>query len=75
MDNQTFYRNLSRPLPVPEGTRIELVSMHDDPNPIPPGFRGTVVGGNGAQMYVDWDEGRSLMLLVGVDRWRVVQDG
>lgn len=75
MDNGTFYRNLSAPCPLPEGTRIALVSpMHDDPCPIPVGSLGTVTGGNGAQMYVDWDNGRSLILLPGIDRWRVVQN-
>lgn len=74
MDNATFFANLQRPCPLPEGTRIMLVSMHDDPDALVPGIRGTVTGGNGAQMYVDWDNGRSLMLLPGVDQWEVVQD-
>lgn len=74
MDNATFYNNLSRPCPVPIGSRIELVSMKDDPDAIEPGAKGTVTGGNGAQMYVEWDNHRSLILLVGVDRWRVIQD-
>jgi Domain of unknown function (DUF4314) len=75
VDNATFYNQLQQPCPVPLGTRIELLSMPDDPNPIPAGTRGTVTGGNGAQMYVDWDTDRSLILAVGVDRWRVIQDG
>lgn len=74
MDNATFYNNLSRPCPVPIGSRIELVSMKDDPDAIPSGTRGTVTGGNGAQMYVDWDNGRTLMLIPGVDQWRVIQN-
>ena len=63
---------LSQPCPVPEGTRIQLVSMGDDPDPVPSGSRGTVTGGNGEQMFVDWDNGRSLILLVGHDVWRVI---
>lgn len=74
MDNATFYKALSDPCPVPVGTRIALMSMHDDPDPVGVGTEGTVTGGNGAQMYVDWDNGRSLILLVGVDQWRRVQD-
>ena len=74
MDNTTFFRALSDPCPVPVGTRIELVRMQDDPDPIPAGTKGTVTGGNGAQMYVDWDTNRSLILIPGVDRWRVIHD-
>lgn len=75
MDNQTFFENLSRPCPVPVGARIELVaSMSSDPAPIAAGTRGTVTGGNGAQVYVDWDNGRSLIMLPGVDHWRVLSD-
>jgi hypothetical protein len=74
MDNATFYNNLSRPCPVPVGSRIELVSMPNDPDALAPGTLGTVTGGNGAQMYVDWDNGRTLILLPGVDRWVVIQD-
>jgi Domain of unknown function (DUF4314) len=74
VDNATFYNNLSRPCPVPVGSRIELTMMNDDPDPLPIGSKGTVTGGNGAQMYVDWDCGRSLILIVGVDLWRVVQN-
>lgn len=74
MDNATFFNNLSRPCPVPIGSRIELIRMGDDPDAIPPGTRGTVTGGNGAQVYVEWDIHRSLMLIPGVDQWRVVQN-
>lgn len=73
MGNQRFFNRLRDPLPVPTGTRIRLLSMPDDPDPIPSGTEGTVTGGNGAQMYVDWDNGRSLILAVGIDRWTVVR--
>jgi hypothetical protein len=72
VDNRTFFENLSKPPPLPEGTRIELVAMPNDPDAIPVGTKGTVTGGNAAQMYVDWDDHRSLILLPGIDRWRVV---
>lgn len=70
-----WLNRLTQPCPVAEGTRIELLHMGDDPCPIPAGARGTVTGGNGEQMYVDWDNGRSLILLVATDRWRVIEDG
>ena len=78
MNERTWVDALSRPAPVPVGTRIQLVAMPGDPDPIPPGTQGVVTGGNGAQMYVDWecDPPRSLMVAVGVDRWFVVsRDG
>lgn len=62
-------------LPV-AGTRIELLHMPDDPNPIPPGTRGTVrkarrIPGLGTQIEVDWDIPRSLSL-VERDVWITV---
>ena len=68
----TFFADLSKPPPVPIGTRIELLSMPNDPDPVPVGSQGTVTGGNAAQMYVDWDNGRSLILIPGTDHYRVV---
>lgn len=65
---------------IPPGTRIELVAMgDDDPDPIPPGTRGTVtrhigVGGPIEQISVDWDIPRSLALVPGVDRFRILTD-
>lgn len=55
----------------PEGTRILLISMGDDPNPIASGTRATV-------KYVDdigtvhckFDNGRSLGLVPGEDSFR-----
>lgn len=64
---------LQQPCPVAIGSRIRLVRMSDDPLPIEPGACGQVTGGNGAQIWVDWDDGRSLMLLPDVDQWEVVR--
>ncbi|KAA5541501.1 DUF4314 domain-containing protein [Roseiconus nitratireducens] len=53
------------------GDRVRLVSMTDDPDPIPAGTTGTVAGvypQNGwTQVDVDWDTGRSLMLSIPPD--------
>ena len=58
---------------VPAGTRIELIEMEDDPNPILPGIRGTIIGvDDAASIMVDWDNGRSLSLVYGVDRYRAL---
>lgn len=60
----------------PVGARIKLLSMPDDPDPIPFGSLGTVLDvytdPDFAQIHVAWDNGRSLALIPGTDRWMVV---
>jgi hypothetical protein len=68
-----------------KGTRVRLVAMPDDPDPIPYGAEGTVIGGSegfgpsslfasgGQQVWVTWDSGRTLNLIPGIDRWEVIQ--
>ena len=54
------------------GDRVRLVSMTGDPDPIPAGETGTVIGvyphGSWTQLDVDWDTGRSLMLSIPPDQ-------
>ena len=54
------------------GDRIRLISMTDDPVPIPAGALGTIVGiypqRGWTQVDVNWDSGRSLMLTIPPDR-------
>ena len=55
----------------PPGTRIELIDMPDDPNPIPSGARGEVRAVDDAgQLIMKWDNGRSLSLIPGIDQFR-----
>lgn len=68
----TFWANIGKPCPVEPGTRIRLVSMSDDPDPVPAGTLGTVDSGNGSQLFVKWDNGRSLHLLLGIDQFEIV---
>lgn len=57
------------------GDRLRLVSMPDDPNPIPSGSEGTVVavrlatwqGKPCKYVDVDWDNGRGLSLVMPPD--------
>ncbi|HCA30071.1 MAG TPA: hypothetical protein DEP23_11135 [Ruminococcaceae bacterium] len=55
----------------PAGTRIELISMGNDPQPIDSGTRGTVdyVDDIG-QIGMKWDNGRSLSLIPSEDSFR-----
>jgi hypothetical protein len=69
-------------LPRP-GDRIRLLAMHDDPDPIPVGQIGTVVGvtrhGSGQdewfQIDVSWDNGRTLMLVSPPDVFQIIDGG
>lgn len=67
-----FWNNIRKPIPVEPGTRIRLISMPDDPDPVPSGTYGIVESGNGAQLNVKWENGRSLHLLIGIDAYEVV---
>lgn len=67
-----FWARMSEPCPVEPGTRIRLIDMPDDPDPVPYGTLGTVDHGNGSQISVKWDNGRSLHLLVGIDKFEIV---
>lgn len=53
------------------GDRIRLVSMPNDPDPIPVGTAGTVAGihpqRDWTQIDVNWDNGRTLMLSIPDD--------
>lgn len=57
--------------------------MHDDPDPIPVGQTGTVVGikrhGSGKdewfQIEVSWDNGRTLMLVSPPDVFEIIDGG
>ena len=55
----------------PPGTRIELIHMGDDPNPIPDGTRGTVTAVDDiGTVFCHFDNGRSLGLAYGADSFR-----
>lgn len=55
----------------PPGTRLELISMGKDPDPVPPGTRGTVERVNSyGDIEMSWDNGRTLSLIPSEDSFR-----
>lgn len=59
----------------PPGTRIMLLSMGNDPNPVESGTRGTVrVVDDIGTLHCDFDNGRSLGVVPGEDSFRMLTD-
>lgn len=64
------------------GDRIELISMPNDPNPIPFGTKGTVkgvtplsfFGSDETQIVVNWDNGRRLNLICPPDQFKIINE-
>lgn len=58
-----------------EGMVVEMVSMVDDPRPIPPGTLGTVKFVDDAgQIHVSWTTGSSLAAVPGIDYIRPMSE-
>jgi hypothetical protein len=57
----------------PPGTRIRLLEMKDPYAPVPPGTEGTVdFIDDACQLHMTWDNGRTLALIPGEDRFSVI---
>ena len=57
-----------------QGDRVRCIEMPDDPNPIEPGAEGTVRHVDDAkQIHVNWDDGRTLALIPGVDKYEIIE--
>ena len=60
----------------PAGTRIRLIHMADDIAPVPPGTIGSVaIIDDAGNIHMNWENGRSLALIEGVDDFEVISGG
>ena len=60
----------------PAGTRIRLIHMADDIAPVPPGTIGSVaIIDDAGNIHMNWENGRSLALIEGVDEFEVISVG
>ena len=53
------------------GKRVRLIHM-EDPEPIPVGTEGTIIGVDPVGYQMEWDNGRTLTLIPEEDRWEVL---
>lgn len=62
----------------PLGIRIQLEHMDDPYSPVPPGVKGAVVAvvavDDAGQIHMRWDNGRSLCLIPGKDRFEIARE-
>lgn len=59
----------------PEGTRIQVVQMHDRYNPVPPGTKGTVrMVDDMGTIHPIFDNGRTLGLIVDADDFIIIEN-
>ena len=72
--NRWAYRREYAERNYPPGTRIRLIEIPNDPNPVSVGTCGTVLAVDDAgQLLMQWDNGRSLSLIPGVDNFEVLE--
>jgi hypothetical protein len=55
------------------GTRLRLIEMIDPYAPVPPGTEGSIAHiDDQCQIHMKWDNGRTLALIPGVDRFSII---
>lgn len=60
---------------VKDGQRIECIRCGDSFGSVPQGTKGTVLFSNDmGQICVDWDNGQNLIIIQGVDRFKIINE-
>lgn len=59
----------------PSGTRIELISMVNEENPVESGTKGTVESVDDiGTIHMIWDNGRGLGLVPNCDKFKIIKE-
>jgi hypothetical protein len=56
------------------GKRVRCISMENDPNPIEPNTIGTIYHYGCGILNVEWDNGRTLGLIVDKDKFEILEE-
>jgi hypothetical protein len=48
--------------------------MNEDPDPVPVGTKGTIYHIGGGVVNVKWDNGRNLGLVIGFDKFNIIEN-
>jgi hypothetical protein len=56
------------------GKRIKIEEMVDEPFPVEPNTMGTITNVGYDIINVKWDNGRSLGVVIGEDRYEIMED-
>ena len=71
-DNIMYNKERESVLETYVGKRIRMIDMKDDPAPIENGCEGTVVHTGCGVISVNWDGGRTLGVVDGVDEYEIL---
>ena len=67
------YQKLKKKFPV--NARVRCLQMNDPYHPVPAGTEGTVnYVGNTGTVFVNWDNGSTLGLVIGEDSFEIVKE-
>ena len=57
------------------GDRIKIIEMDDSLTSLEKGSKGTVINIDFEQelIWVDWDNGEKLALIIGIDKYKVIK--
>jgi len=57
------------------GDRVELIQTDDTMTKLTPGAKGTITKIEEDQelIWVDWDNGEKLALLIGIDKFKIIK--